>query len=67
MLADLVILSTDIFAHPPQKPTDLAVDVTIANGVVVYRRDARLAKEQLRQAPAISTPRIARLGVSYSF
>ena len=67
MLADLVILSTDIFAHPPQKPTDLAVDVTIANGVVVYRRDARLAKEQPRQAPPISTPGIARLGVSYSF
>lgn len=38
MLADLAILSTDIFARPPQKPTDLVVDVTIANGAVVYRR-----------------------------
>jgi predicted amidohydrolase YtcJ len=40
MLADIAILSTDIIAHPPQKPTDLTVDMTIANGVVVYRRDA---------------------------
>jgi hypothetical protein len=39
MLADIAILSTDIFARPPQKPTDLIVDVTIANGAVVYRRD----------------------------
>ena len=39
MLADVAILSTDIFARPPQKPGDLVVDVTIANGVVVYRRE----------------------------
>jgi hypothetical protein len=39
MLADVAILSTDIFARPPQKPADLVVDMTIANGVVVYRRD----------------------------
>jgi predicted amidohydrolase YtcJ len=39
MLADLAILSTDIFARPPQKPADLIVDVTIANGVVVYQRE----------------------------
>ena len=40
MLADIAVLSTDIFAHPPQKPADLVVDMTIAGGVVVYRRDA---------------------------
>lgn len=39
MLADIAILSTDIFARPPQKPTDLIVDITVANGAVVYRRD----------------------------
>jgi predicted amidohydrolase YtcJ len=39
MLADIAILSTDIFVLPPQKPTDLIVDMTIANGAVVYRRD----------------------------
>ena len=39
MLADIAILSTDIIAHPPQKPADLIVDTTIANGAVVYRRD----------------------------
>jgi predicted amidohydrolase YtcJ len=39
MLADIAILSTDIFVRPPQKPTDLIVDMTIANGAVVYRRD----------------------------
>jgi len=39
MLADIAILSTDIIARPPQKPMDLIVDMTIANGEVVYRRD----------------------------
>ena len=39
MLADIAILSTDIIARPPLKPTDLIVDMTIANGAVVYRRD----------------------------
>jgi len=39
MLADIAILSTDIFARPPRKPTDLIVDLTIADGAVVYRRD----------------------------
>ena len=39
MLADIAVLSSDIFARPPQKPTDLIVDMTIANGAVVYRRD----------------------------
>jgi len=44
MLADLAILSTDIFARPPQKPADLVVDVTIANGVVVYQREAAVER-----------------------
>jgi predicted amidohydrolase YtcJ len=44
MLADLAILSTDVFANPPLQAGDLVVDVTIANGTVVYRRDAEAAR-----------------------
>ena len=40
MVADIAILWTDIFERPPQKPTDLVVDVTIADGPIVYRREA---------------------------
>jgi hypothetical protein len=38
MLADLVILSSDIFALPPEKVLDAEVDVTVFDGKVVYRR-----------------------------
>jgi hypothetical protein len=38
MLADVVVLSRDIFAQPPAKATDAVVDVTIFDGNVVYRR-----------------------------
>ena len=38
MLADIVILSTDIFATPPQRVLDAKVDVTIFDGKVVYNR-----------------------------
>jgi len=44
MLADLAILSTDIFAHPPIKPADLVVDITIASGVVAYRRNIEASR-----------------------
>lgn len=40
MLADLVVLSDDIFSMPPGRITDAHVVVTIADGKVVYRRDA---------------------------
>lgn len=40
MLADLVILSEDIFELPPARITDAQVAVTIVDGKVVYRRDA---------------------------
>lgn len=40
MLADVVVLSRDIIAQPPQKPTDVVVDTTIYDGKVVYRRGA---------------------------
>ena len=39
MLADLVILSEDIFELPPARITDAHVTVTIVDGKVVYRRD----------------------------
>jgi predicted amidohydrolase YtcJ len=39
MLADIVILSTDIFDAPPERLLDAHVDVTIFDGKVVYRRD----------------------------
>ena len=40
MLADLVVLSDDIFDLPPGRITDAHVVVTIVDGKVVYRRDA---------------------------
>ena len=47
MLADIVVLSRDIIAQPPQKPTDVVVDTTIYDGKVVYRRGV----------PGVSQPR----------
>jgi predicted amidohydrolase YtcJ len=38
MLADLVILTHDIFAVPPERPVDLDVAVTIFDGRIVYSR-----------------------------
>jgi predicted amidohydrolase YtcJ len=38
MLADIVILSADIFATPPERLLDVNVDVTIFDGAVVYAR-----------------------------
>jgi predicted amidohydrolase YtcJ len=38
MLADVVILSRDIASNPPRTPNDVAVDTTIYDGKVVYRR-----------------------------
>jgi hypothetical protein len=39
-LADLVILSADIFALPPARLLDTRVVFTIVDGKVVYRREA---------------------------
>jgi predicted amidohydrolase YtcJ len=39
MLADIVILSEDIFSGPPARLLESEVVVTIADGKVVYRRD----------------------------
>ena len=38
MLADIVVLSTDIVSRPPSKATDIVVDTTIFNGKVVYEK-----------------------------
>lgn len=38
MLADIVILSTDIFATPPERMQDVKVNVTIFDGAVAYTR-----------------------------
>ncbi|MEZ5283759.1 MAG: amidohydrolase [Vicinamibacterales bacterium] len=40
MLADIVILSKDLFALPPERLLDAEVLVTIMDGKVVYRREA---------------------------
>lgn len=40
MLADIVILSADIFALPPERLLEAEVVTTIVDGRVVYRRDA---------------------------
>ena len=39
MLADIVVLTDDIFSGPASRLTDTEVAVTIADGKVVYRRD----------------------------
>ena len=39
MLADIVVLSDDIFDGPPSRITDAYVMVTIVDGKVVYCRD----------------------------
>jgi predicted amidohydrolase YtcJ len=41
MLADLVVLSSNIFEMPPSRITEASVAVTIFDGKVVYRRPAR--------------------------
>ncbi len=41
MLADLVVLSANIFDLPPARLTDATVEVTIFDGKVVYRRPSR--------------------------
>jgi predicted amidohydrolase YtcJ len=37
MLADIVVLATDVFSRPPASRADVAVDTTIFDGKVVYR------------------------------
>jgi hypothetical protein len=41
MLADIVVLATDVFNHPPTAQTDVAVASTIFDGKVVYRANVR--------------------------
>jgi hypothetical protein len=38
MLADIVVLATDVFTNPPVNAGDVVVDTTIFNGRVVYER-----------------------------
>ncbi|MFN2182071.1 MAG: amidohydrolase family protein, partial [Candidatus Promineifilaceae bacterium] len=38
MLADLVLLTDNIFAVPPQEITDVRVAMTVMDGRVVYER-----------------------------
>ena len=40
MLADIVILSADLFALPPDRLLEAEVVMTIVDGKIVYRRDA---------------------------
>ena len=40
MLADIVVLATDVFAKAPAVRSDVAVKVTIFDGKVVYRAPA---------------------------
>lgn len=42
MLADLIVLSGDIFSLPPEKVLDVVVDVTVFGGKVVYTRSVPL-------------------------
>lgn len=45
MLADLVVLSDDIFTNPPAKLASTTVETTIFDGKVVYRRSAQRGTE----------------------
>jgi predicted amidohydrolase YtcJ len=38
MLADIVVLASDVFTNPPVKAGDVVVDTTIFDGRVVYER-----------------------------
>ena len=38
MLADIVVLASDVLAQPPAKATDVVVETTIFDGKVVYER-----------------------------
>jgi hypothetical protein len=40
MLADIAVLATDVFAHPPATRADIAVKTTIVDGAVVFRAAA---------------------------
>jgi predicted amidohydrolase YtcJ len=40
MLADIIILSTDLFALPSERLLEAEVVMTIMDGKIVYRRDA---------------------------
>ena len=40
MLADIVVLATDVFAKAPAVRSDVAVKATIFDGKVVYRAPA---------------------------
>ena len=46
MLADIVILSADIFALPPDRLLEAEVVMTIMDGKVVFRRDAPESTDQ---------------------
>lgn len=46
MLADLAVLATDVFEHPPIRREDIAVRATIVDGKVVYRANAQAATAQ---------------------
>jgi predicted amidohydrolase YtcJ len=41
MLADIVVLETDIFTHPPTKSEDVALMMTVVDGKVVYQAKGR--------------------------
>jgi predicted amidohydrolase YtcJ len=45
MLADMVILSADIFEAPPERLLDARVETTIFDGKVVYDRSTRTTTE----------------------
>ena len=42
MLADIVVLATDVFTNPPVKAGDVVVNTTIFDGRVVYERSAQV-------------------------
>ncbi len=41
MLADIVVIATDVFANPPASRADIAVQTTVFDGRIIYRAAAR--------------------------
>jgi hypothetical protein len=79
MLADIAVLATDVFGHPPATRADVAVKVTIVDGKVVFRAGAQPvadlvltngtiltvdANDSTAQAVAITGGRIVAVGTS---
>ena len=69
LLADIVILSKDVFAQPPARFLDAVVDMTILGGKVVYRSEGfgdRFVSDEAWPSPRRSRVRVPNPDVATS-